>query len=255
MELVKLFAYNGNNITFKNANGITYVNATEMAKPFGRLPKDYLKSQQAQELIFAISKRTNILLGDLVMTVKGGNAAGTWMHEDIALDFAQWLSIDFRLWCNDKLKEVITNGVQSKLPTMKEMAQYVLDAENAKEDAERQLAIQQPRFEYATNVLKSDKCITANELAMDFGWTANKLNKILYEKGIQYPQAGRWVLYAKFRSLGYAKNHTELIKGHPITFLVWAQIGRAFVHSLINPVMINSIKQKNDFVSQSILNH
>lgn len=34
--LSTIFSYNGNDITFKTENGITYVNATEMAKPFKR---------------------------------------------------------------------------------------------------------------------------------------------------------------------------------------------------------------------------
>lgn len=32
------------------------------------------------------------------------------MYEDIAIDFAQWLSIDFRLWCVDKIKELLLKG-------------------------------------------------------------------------------------------------------------------------------------------------
>lgn len=30
--------------------------------------------------------------------------------EDLALDFAQWLSVDFRLWCLDRIKELLTTG-------------------------------------------------------------------------------------------------------------------------------------------------
>lgn len=35
--LSTIFSYNGNDITFKTENGITYVNATEMAKPFDQM--------------------------------------------------------------------------------------------------------------------------------------------------------------------------------------------------------------------------
>lgn len=37
--LSTIFSYNGNDITFKTENGITYVNATEMAK---RLKRDQM---------------------------------------------------------------------------------------------------------------------------------------------------------------------------------------------------------------------
>ena len=39
------------------------------------------------------------------------NGGGTWFHEDVALVSAQWLSPDFYLWCNDRIKELIKNGV------------------------------------------------------------------------------------------------------------------------------------------------
>lgn len=41
------------------------------------------------------------------MPVFGG---GVWLHEDIAIDFAQWLSVDFKLWCTDKIKELLLKG-------------------------------------------------------------------------------------------------------------------------------------------------
>jgi len=44
--------------------------------------------------------RNNPVAGNPVTVVQGGVGQGTWMHEDIALDFAQWLSVDFRLWCD-----------------------------------------------------------------------------------------------------------------------------------------------------------
>lgn len=30
------------------------------------------------------------------------------MHEDVALEFARWLSPRFAIWCNDRVKELIT---------------------------------------------------------------------------------------------------------------------------------------------------
>lgn len=33
------------------------------------------------------------------------------MHEDVALEFARWLSPAFAIWCNDRIKELLTTGV------------------------------------------------------------------------------------------------------------------------------------------------
>ena len=46
---------------------------------------------------------------DLVTVIKGGNGEqGTWMHEDVALEFARWLSPKFAIWCNRRIKELLT---------------------------------------------------------------------------------------------------------------------------------------------------
>ena len=89
MEKLRIFKYNNTPISFDTAavNG-TMVNATEMAKPFGKTPKDWLRTQQSQEFISSLSTVRQICLTELVKIKQGGNdknAQGTWMHEDVAL--------------------------------------------------------------------------------------------------------------------------------------------------------------------------
>ena len=105
-----VFQYEGSPITFEDKDGKLMVNATEMAKPFGKQAKDWLKHDQARRVIEAVAARTNVLARNLVI-VENGN--GTWMHEDVALVFAQWLSTEFYLWCNDHIKELMTRGATS----------------------------------------------------------------------------------------------------------------------------------------------
>ena len=106
------FRYNGSPITFQRGDSVM-VNATEMAKPFGKLPKDWIKTKQAEELIASVSSNRNILPFELVHVVQGSpeTGGGTWLHEDLALIFAQWLSPKFYLWCNARVKELLTTGV------------------------------------------------------------------------------------------------------------------------------------------------
>lgn len=94
------------------------VNATEMARVFNKTPKDYLRTQSAKDLLNAVSGRQKCLPADLVKVINGGTDYGTWMHETIALDFAQWLSVDFKLWCNDRINELqeAVSGRQKCLP-------------------------------------------------------------------------------------------------------------------------------------------
>lgn len=85
------------------------VNATEMAKSFGKAAKDWLKTQQSRDFISAVSEVKKILSVDLVRVTYGDNG-GTWMHEDVALEFARWLSPRFAIWCNDRVKELISKS-------------------------------------------------------------------------------------------------------------------------------------------------
>ena len=104
--------YSGSQIRFERIGGRLMVNATQMAKPFGLTPKDWLRTQQAKDLLNAATVRQKCLTADLLEVRQGGTPEkqGTWMHEDIALLFAQWLSPDFYLACNNLLKHVLSKS-------------------------------------------------------------------------------------------------------------------------------------------------
>jgi len=107
-----IFQYNGNSITFRNENGIIYVNATEMAKQFNKVPYEYLRLPSTTELINELTESGKSRNGDnqIVITERGGlDGGGTWFQEDLALDYARWLNVKFRVWCNDRIKERFIN--------------------------------------------------------------------------------------------------------------------------------------------------
>lgn len=105
--------YNGSPVTFKLGDGTTTVNATQMAKPFGKLVSGWLRLESTKEFLNALSADMQIHTSALIQTVKGGNGEqGTWMHEDAALEFARWLSPKFAIWCNARIKELLTGQYQ-----------------------------------------------------------------------------------------------------------------------------------------------
>lgn len=107
------FDYNGAKITFSRGKEV-YVCATQMAKKFNKNPNDWLKTQSAREYIEAVSAETKICVSELVITRKGGGSVktsqGTWMHKDVAMEFARWLAPVFGLWCNRRIEELLTTG-------------------------------------------------------------------------------------------------------------------------------------------------
>lgn len=114
-ESKQVLKYEGNNITFLTGNGIK-VNATQMAKPFGKhkRPGSWLQTQSAKDFMDALSDAKNIASADLIDVRKGnsanGSKQGTFMHEDLAIEYARWISPKFAIWTNDKIKELLTTG-------------------------------------------------------------------------------------------------------------------------------------------------
>ena len=103
-------SYNGFLIS-QEADG--YVSLTDMAKASGKRVNDYLENKATNEYLAGLSDDTGIPVSSLIHTVRGkGKNQGTWAHPEIAIDFAQWCSVPFRIWANRTLKKEI----QSQLP-------------------------------------------------------------------------------------------------------------------------------------------
>lgn len=81
-----VFDYKGSKISFANGKNVM-VNATEMAKSFDKRPIDWLQNQSTTEFLDELSKVRKSTLAELVQVTKGGSTPGTWMHEDVALEF------------------------------------------------------------------------------------------------------------------------------------------------------------------------
>jgi len=102
------------------------VNATEMARPFGKKPTHFLRLDSTEQYIEALKKR--VAISQLVKVVHGDNG-GTWFHQKIALRFAQWLSPDFAIWVDEKIEELLTKGRTELAPASPlSLARQMLEA-------------------------------------------------------------------------------------------------------------------------------
>lgn len=102
---VILETYLDTEIAFQNNDG--WVNATQMAKPFNKTTKDFLRTQGAQAYIAALE---NSVRQKCLTVNQGGSATeqGTWMHPDLAMEFARWLSPEFSIWCNHIIRRILS---------------------------------------------------------------------------------------------------------------------------------------------------
>ncbi len=222
-----------------------------MAKPFGKHPKDWFRTQYAKDFINALSDVRKCQASDLVQVTNG---VGTWYQEDVAIEFARWISPSFAIWCNDRIKELMRHG----LTTTEAMAEKLLNNPDflietltaLKSEREqkallleqtrlqqREIALVQPKAEYYDKVLQSSSVYVADQIAKELGISAVKMNKYLQDKGILIRRNGQLVLTAKYAGKGYDKPKTYQYTKHDgaigtNTITTYTEKGREFLHSL-----------------------
>lgn len=187
-----VFNYMGNEITFLNGESVM-VNATEMAKAFGKQPVHFLRNEQTQLFISALRNRS---LAEAVTVTQGGSRPGTWMHQKLALKFAAWLSPDFELWVYDRIEELLKHGATALNPESLLDPDYVIKVMTAlkSERAEKELAQSQVR-EMAPKALFADAVSTSSRSCL-----IGELAKILKQNGVEI---GQNRLFEWLRSHGY----------------------------------------------------
>ena len=97
-----------------------FFNATQMAKPFEKTPKNFLKLDSTKEYIEALlSLNANNesfkgysespLKHENLVHIKKGKYGGTWFHNDLALQFGRWLNSFFGVkldkWVMNRFKQ------------------------------------------------------------------------------------------------------------------------------------------------------
>lgn len=108
LEMVKV---NQSRFAAEIFSGNARVNLTQMAKPFGKTPKDWLRTDEAKRYIKAISVAQKCLTADLVEVRNGGRPEnqGTWCKDyRIALRFAQWLSPEFSIMVDETMLRLLS---------------------------------------------------------------------------------------------------------------------------------------------------
>lgn len=257
----QIFVYKGSEITFLSDNDVM-VNATEMAKAFGKRPVDWLRLPSSQRYIETLREvRFSHLTNDenpLVITVNGNyrdsREQGTWLHEDVALEFARWLSPSFAIWCNDRIKELMRHGATAMNPEDLLNPDFIINLATAlkNERAEKEALQQQnhlqvlelqkaaPKVQYHDAVINSNSLVSITEMANELGFSsAIKLNKFLFKIGIIRKVNDTWALRAELSGRGLAKYKTITFtdsQGETRTrnHLYFTQAGRKYVHDYIN---------------------
>lgn len=115
-----------------------WMNATDIAKTFGTRASEWMRRPDTVEYMVKRGKmlglncvtltQLNIIneldkssgasksrllklakVSGMVKTVTGPSG-GTWLHPKMAVKFARWLSVDFEIWCDIQIEQILESG-------------------------------------------------------------------------------------------------------------------------------------------------
>jgi len=162
------------------------------------------------------------------------------------------------------MRESSNVGLHQVLPTIRKHGVYAVDellndpdmliaaltklkAEREKTNAlmatvavqNQQIVEMKPKASYYDVVLNCKDLVAISVIAKDYGWSANRMNQYLHDKGIQYKQGNKiWLLYQKYAEMGYTSTKTHSYPGsdgtmHTKVHTYWTQQGRLFIYGLL----------------------
>lgn len=136
MQNIQIFKYNDTPMEFEVIDGEVFANATIMCQAFGKRPADWVRLPQTERYLTALKSKCENLT--LIESVQGGQNPRTRIHEKLILKLAQWLDVDFEVWCDEKLAELLRTGkVETAQP--KTQAELFLQSAQMLVEQERRL--------------------------------------------------------------------------------------------------------------------
>lgn len=109
MSQIVHLAFQGRDVEFKDDG---WFNGTVAAASFGKLPHDWLRLPETVRYLDALNRK----YGEIsYLRTSRGNRGGTWMHPKLAVRFAQWLDVDFAIWCDEQIDALIRGNGDHRL--------------------------------------------------------------------------------------------------------------------------------------------
>jgi len=109
--LARVYEHEGKSIEILFSETV-YFNATVAGKGFLKRPAHWLELLETCNYIEALSARTTLDRSQLVRTLNGGSAPGTWFHQKLIVPYARWLSPDFAVWCDEVIFDLLKMNAQ-----------------------------------------------------------------------------------------------------------------------------------------------
>lgn len=243
------------NIILSTQNGQAVVSSRDIAKHFGREHKNILAA--IREILVAEKSATKFFY-ESSFEYRGQTFPEYLMNRDGFTLVVMGLNNTEKVieW---KLKYIQAfNEMEKKLTTPEPeppelalskalvMAQGIIarEQEHSKQ-LEKENAKLKPAAEYAHNMLLSDETLTVTQIALNFGMTANKLNKLLEEWGIQKKVNKQWIPKRKYIDKGYTVSiPVEVGNGETKENTRWNRTGQAFIYKQMHDHGYLTVKEQ-----------
>lgn len=146
---------NGTEIAAKMIDGREYVDATAMARDGGKVVYEYFRNARNDAFIKELSRDVEIHVSKLVVTEHGKHVGGgrTWVVEEIAHHFGQWISPKYAVFVS-RLLTALRRGEAKVAPTKalseheqlcRALGQYVATNDLRFKDLEARIAVLESR--------------------------------------------------------------------------------------------------------------
>ena len=189
---MKMISHEANGLQISQRGVDGYINATQMCKAANKKWYEYWRLPSTQEYLIALAEdlKIDVIVNNpkrdnyasaLVLTFRGGNSQqGTWVHPEVAVDLAAWISVEFRILVNRWVREWMSNGNNPITPTVTQIdpkSGATLRRLTAQRNAHQDIALALAELEKSITSVRSHARVIANILPSGL----NATEKILSE--------------------------------------------------------------------------
>ncbi|OQX16194.1 MAG: hypothetical protein BWK73_04840 [Thiothrix lacustris] len=113
MATTNLITHEVQSVTVLQRESDGYFNATKLSQAAGKRLNNYIRNDTTEAFLKALEAETRISASELIQVVKGGNGTqGTWVHPQIAMHLAQWLSAEYAVKVSKWVYDWMSQGKQ-----------------------------------------------------------------------------------------------------------------------------------------------
>lgn len=115
----------------------------------------------------------------------------------------------------------------------------------------RQLEESNKKASYLDVILGTTDAMVTTQIAMDYGYSAVKFNKLLHQLGIQHKVNGQWILYKAYMGKKYTttklRTYTDKHgKDHAKPLTAWTQKGRRLIYDILKENDVLPLIERED---------